>query len=60
MNIYETCSSLENKEFFLRLIEEKDAEDLLQIYSDKLALPFFNSDNCHGSNFYITNMEDMN
>ncbi|MDE6584685.1 MAG: hypothetical protein K2K15_04710, partial [Anaeroplasmataceae bacterium] len=59
MNIYENCPSLENADFLIRFIEGADAEDLLHVYSDKLALPFFNSDNCHGSNFYITNMTDM-
>lgn len=59
MNVYEKCPRLENEEFTLRLIEEKDAEDLLSVYSDKFALPFFNSDNCHGSNFYIANIVDM-
>ncbi|MCI8669009.1 MAG: GNAT family N-acetyltransferase [Lachnospiraceae bacterium] len=59
LDIYKSCPILENENFLLRLIEEKDAEDLLKIYSDKAALPFFNSDNCHGSNFYITNEKDM-
>lgn len=59
MSIYEKCPSLENADFLIRFIEEQDAEDLLYVYSDKLALPFFNSDNCHGSNFYITNITDM-
>lgn len=59
MNVYEKCPILENDNFTIRLIEEKDASDLLRVYSDKHALPYFNSDNCHGSNFYITNMEDM-
>ena len=59
MNIFENCPSLENDDFKIRLIEPVDAEDLLEVYSDKYALPFFNSDNCHGSNFYITNKIDM-
>lgn len=33
-------------------MEKSDADDLLQVYSDKNALPFFNSDNCDGDNFY--------
>ena len=41
------------------MIENKDAKDLLEVYSDLHALPLFNSDNCHGSNFYITNLVDM-
>lgn len=59
MNIYETCPVLENDRFILRLIEAGDAEDLTHVYCDKSALPFFNSDNCHGSNFYCRNLEDV-
>lgn len=59
LDVYKNCPTLENEKFLLRLIEEKDATDLLKVYSDKMALPFFNSDNCHGSNFYITNEKDM-
>lgn len=59
MDIYEKCPTLENDRLLIRLIEDKDAEDLLQVYGDKFALPFFNSDNCHGSNFYCRNIEDM-
>lgn len=36
-----------------------DAEDLVSVYSDKNALPFFNSDNCHGDNFYYPNEDRM-
>lgn len=43
----------------MRLIREDDADDLLQVYSDKNALPFFNGDNCNGSNFYCAVREDM-
>lgn len=59
MNIYEKCPVFENEQLLVRLIEPKDAKDLLSVYNDKLALPFFNSDNCHGSNFYCRNLEDM-
>ena len=58
-NVYETCPVLENKQFLLRLIEEKDAKDLVKVYSDKNALPFFNSDNCNGDNFYNPTEEGM-
>ncbi len=47
-NVYQSCPVLENERFMLRLLEEKDAKELLRVYSDKRALPFFNSDNCHG------------
>lgn len=58
-NIYEKCPVLENERFMVRLIEEEDADNLLKVYSDKNALPFFNSDNCHGSNFYCAVRKDM-
>lgn len=51
-DVYKTCPTFENASYLLRLIEEGDAGDLLEVYSDKNALPFFNSDNCHGDNFY--------
>ena len=59
MNIYETCPILENEKFLLRLVKSEDCDDLLRVYSDKNALPFFNSDNCDGDNFYYTTKERM-
>lgn len=59
MNVYETCPVLENDSFIIRLIEAGDADDLMHVYGDRSALPFFNSDNCHGSNFYCRNIEDV-
>lgn len=59
MNIYEQCPTLENENFLIRLIEDADATDLWKVYGDKLALPFFNSDNCNGSNFYCEKREDV-
>ena len=58
-NIYQTTVRLENPRFLLRYVEEQDASDLLEVYSDKNALPFFNSDNCHGDNFYYPTLERM-
>lgn len=58
-NVYEDCPVIENDKWLLRFIEEKDAEDLLAVYSDKHALPFFNSDNCDGDNFYYPTIERM-
>lgn len=52
MNIYKTCPVLENERFLLRLVKDEDLGDLLKVYSDRNALPFFNSDNCDGDNFY--------
>lgn len=59
MNIYETCPMLENEKFIVRLFEKEDCDDLLKVYSDKNALPFFNSDNCDGDNFYYSTKERM-
>lgn len=59
MNIYESCPMLENEKFLLRSVENEDCDDLLKVYSDKYALPFFNSDNCDGDNFYYATRERM-
>lgn len=59
MDIYERCPILENENFIVRLIEKDDVDDLMDVYGDKYALPFFNSDNCHGSNFYCATREDV-
>ncbi|QFJ53525.1 GNAT family N-acetyltransferase [Pseudobutyrivibrio xylanivorans] len=58
-NVYEECPVLENDRFLLRFVTQEDATDLLKVYSDKNALPFFNSDNCHGDNFYYPTKEKM-
>lgn len=59
MNIYETCPVLENERFLLRAVKDEDCGDLLKVYSDENALPFFNSDNCDGDNFYYATKERM-
>lgn len=59
MNIYETCPALKSERFILRLFQDEDCNDLLKVYSDKNALPFFNSDNCDGDNFYYATEERM-
>lgn len=59
MNIYQKRRVLENERFLLRITERKDWKDLLKVYSDKNALPFFNSDNCNGDNFYYATKEQM-
>lgn len=59
MNIYEKCPEFESKKFLIRLFQKEDCNDLLKVYSDKNALPFFNSDNCDGDNFYYTTKERM-
>lgn len=59
MNIYESCPTLENDKFLIRQVINEDCDDLLKVYSDKNALPFFNSDNCDGDNFYYATRERM-
>ena len=59
-NIYELVPSFEDEKYLLRFVKTSDAKDLLEVYSDKNALPFFNSDNCHGDNFYYPDLERMN
>lgn len=59
MNIYEQCPVLESDKFIIRLFQDDDCDDLLKVYSDKNALPFFNSDNCDGDNFYYETKERM-
>lgn len=56
---YITCPVFQNENFLLRLVESADAPDLLSVYSDEKAVPFFNSDNCHGDDFHYTTLERM-
>lgn len=58
-DVYENCPAFENDKFLLRFSQLDDAGDLVSVYSDKNALPFFNSDNCHGDNFYYPNEDRM-
>ena len=58
IDVYEQIPDMENEKFLLREIEDGDAEHLLKIYSDKNAVPLFNSDNCVNG-FYYTTMEEM-
>lgn len=58
-DIYRSFENFENERYLLRAVTMADAPALLQVYGDKHALPFFNSDNCHGDNFYYTTLERM-
>ena len=58
-DIYSACPTFENTSYLLRFAAKDDSKDLLDVYSDKNALPFFNSDNCHGDNFYYPTKEKM-
>ncbi len=58
-NVYLEIPVLENDSFLLRAIDiEKDAEDLLKVYSDEKSVPLFNSDNCWGD-FHCTTLEQV-
>lgn len=57
--IYEECPKYIKKLITLRQTNVEDALDLLKCYSDEKAVPFFNSDNCYGDNFYYTSIERM-
>ena len=59
MDIYRRCPTLESEKFIFRLVQDEDCDDLLKVYSDKNALPFFNSDNCNGDNFYYATKNRM-
>lgn len=59
MNIYETCPEVKDGRFLLRLATQEDCEDLLKVYSDRKAVPVFNSDNCNGDDFYYATLERM-
>jgi RimJ/RimL family protein N-acetyltransferase len=58
-DVYTKCPTFENEKYLLRYVTKDDSKDLLEVYSDKNALPFFNSDNCHGDNFYYSTREKM-
>lgn len=59
INPYEKCPVYENKNYLLRMVNDSDASDLLLVYSDKKAVPFFNSDNCNGDDFHYTSLKRM-
>lgn len=58
MNPYEKCPVFENQNYLLRLINMDDAPDLLLVYSDEHAVPYFNSDNCIGD-FHFISLEQV-
>ncbi|WP_026527528.1 GNAT family N-acetyltransferase [Butyrivibrio sp. VCD2006] len=59
MNIYKECPTFENESYELRLFRNEDCHDYLKVYGDKNALPYFNSDNCDGDNFFYNTEEKM-
>lgn len=59
IDVYEQIPVMGSDKFLLReIIEDTDAEDLLKVYSDKVAVPLFNSDNCV-NDFYFVSLKEM-
>lgn len=58
-DIYKNCPEYENKDYILKMVRQEDHKDLQNVYSDKKAVPFFNSDNCGGDDFYYTTESRM-
>lgn len=58
-DVYASVPVLESSRWQLRQTTMEDAADLLEVYSDRKAVPFFNSDNCHGETFYYETIEKM-
>ena len=52
VDVYQHCPRYEDGRYILRLVCPEDKKDLLKVYSDKEAVPFFNSDNCGGDDFH--------
>lgn len=59
INIYQECPKFESQKYLLRLVINEDCADLLKVYSDRISVPFFNSDNCGGDDFHYTTLERM-
>ncbi|WP_151734950.1 GNAT family N-acetyltransferase ['Paenibacillus yunnanensis' Narsing Rao et al. 2020] len=59
IDVYTECPSYAKALVSLRQTREADAEELLRCYSDCQAVPFFNSDNCHGDDFHYETVERM-
>lgn len=58
-DVYGNCPEYENDDYSLRMVNQEDKLDLLKVYSDEKAVPFFNSDNCGGDDFYYTSENRM-
>lgn len=58
-DVYLYVPTFENEKYILRYVALNDCADLLEVYSDKNAVTFFNSDNCGGDDFYYTTEQRM-
>jgi len=54
-----TCPVFTSNRFLARLVDVADTKELLEVYSNENALPFFNSDNCDGDIFFYETEEIM-
>lgn len=59
IDVYEECPVYKKELITLTKTNIEDTQELLRCYSDEKAVPFFNSDNCHGDNFHYTTIERM-
>lgn len=59
VNVYVNCPEFENEKLLIRRTGKGDRDDLLKVYSDEKAVPFFNGDNCHGDDFHYTTPQQM-
>jgi RimJ/RimL family protein N-acetyltransferase len=59
VDVYENCPEFEDENYLLRMVCMEDKKDLLKVYSDKAAVPFFNGDNCGGDDFYYITEQRM-
>ncbi len=59
LDVYTACPTAESSRYRIRPLAMNDCADLLKVYSDPVAVPFFNSDNCHGDDFHYTTAERM-
>lgn len=57
--VYEKCPMLENEKYLLRFVTLEDTASLLKVYSDIQVVPYFNSDNCNGDDFFYKTFERM-
>lgn len=58
-DIFAQCPIFTSAHYLARQTTLKDANDLLQVYSDPAAIPLFNSDNCGGDDFHYQTLARM-
>lgn len=58
-DVYQLVPKFESENWLLQQVSMSDAENLLKVYSDKKAVPFFNADNCNGDTFYYDTEEKI-